>query len=346
LSGVRFLARLTWLAFFVAVAARADVRETESHFALYLPEASWKISFVRDAWQLQTNNTRPDVPLYHLFSNRPKLLTFSIFVDTTTKCSSGASCRERFWRDAANSPGLGTITDSKMFERNGFHVVQFSTEYPQSGPRTTQVSAHAYRDGSWIDVRVSKTGSQTPDAAPLLAFLDTFAIGAKEFSDLPVSSVRYDIGDGVKLVLPAGWYFSNRPLKAQGDNEVLVLSRDVEMGLSYVPLLKPVPDDALDKIFAGVSAGSVPLSKEKAIHAQPIASESLRGLYATYTSDGEPGFRVLTRKKHRHMTDIYLTEGRRAFLIAIGSSSLDGADYTALLDAIRKIRLPERQAKE
>jgi len=344
LSGVRFLARLTWLAFFVAVAARADVRETESHFALYLPEASWKVSFVRDAWLLQTNNTRPDVPLYHLFFNRPKLLTFSIFVDTTTKCSSGASCRERFWRDAASNPGLGTITDSTMFERNGFHVVQFSTEYPQRGPRTTQVSAHAYRDGSWIDVRVSKTGRQTPDAAPLLEFIDSFTIGAKEPADLPITTVQYDVGDGAKVTLPSAWYFSNRLVKPDGQNDVLVKSDQIEITLAYTPIGREVLDADMERVFTSTGAQYASRSKERATNTQRFAAPGLKGLYATYTHiSDEPGWTVTTSKKYRMLTDIHVAAGKGVYVIGIGSNGLDGPDYLVAMSAVKGLRVPERQ---
>jgi hypothetical protein len=40
----------------------------------------------------------------------------------------------------------------------------------------TNLSAHMYRDGYWIDIRATKVGDEAPDAAPIIEFLDSISV--------------------------------------------------------------------------------------------------------------------------------------------------------------------------
>jgi hypothetical protein len=66
-----------------------------------------------------------------------------------------------------------------MYVRNGFHVVQFWLELGSAGGMSVNqanLSAHMYRDGCWIDLRVSRVDRQVPDPAPMLELLDSITV--------------------------------------------------------------------------------------------------------------------------------------------------------------------------
>lgn len=65
----------------------------------------------------------------------------------------------------------------RQYVRNGFHVVEFHLDGIAGVPiKQLNVSAHMYRDGYWVDIRITKVGRELPDSAPLTAFLDSISV--------------------------------------------------------------------------------------------------------------------------------------------------------------------------
>ena len=156
--------------------ARAEMVKMDGVIALSVTGEDWALRLPAEDWSLAQEQAKPDGTgvFYYLVSNN-RSLNFSVFLDKTDACNSAESCRDHFWKSP--HPDYKAAKDITHFTRNGFAVTTFRIERIMNMPATqTNVSAHAYRDGDWIDVGLSKVGGTTPPVAPLLEFLDTLRI--------------------------------------------------------------------------------------------------------------------------------------------------------------------------
>jgi hypothetical protein len=154
-----------------ATTARADIQESGGEILISSPAVSWKIAIPRGDWKIVQQQKRPDGSgfIYSLTSAK-QLLDLTVFLERSGRCSSGAGCRALFLRD----PGLAARRpkDVKLFEEGGFHAAQFFVDaYADAVLRQANLSAHMYRDGHWIEVRVSLVTRKPPDPETLLAVL-------------------------------------------------------------------------------------------------------------------------------------------------------------------------------
>jgi hypothetical protein len=156
--------------------ATADVREAGPRLQFFSPHASWAVTIPKDDWDVVQQKSRRDgTGFYYLVSSRRRSLQFSIYLDQTAACTSGEACRRLFWRNP--EPMFRDAQDVREYERNGFHVIQFHLDGVAGIPiMQTNLSAHAYRDGYWIDIRITKVGEQAPDPAPMIEFLDSISV--------------------------------------------------------------------------------------------------------------------------------------------------------------------------
>jgi len=154
-----------------AATARADVQESDKEYLFFTPAAPWKLVVPKGDLKLVQEQRRPDGSgFYYMLTSAKQLLNFSVFMDRADGCSSGESCRALFLRN----PGarIRNPKDVKLFEENGFHVAQFYVDGFSDIPmKQANLSAHLYRDGYWIDVRISLVARKPPDPEPLLAVL-------------------------------------------------------------------------------------------------------------------------------------------------------------------------------
>lgn len=158
--------------------AQADVSESAAQLEFFAPGTAWRVTLPRQDWELLQEKRRPDgTGFYYFAASRAQGLQFSIYLDKTGKCSSGETCRAAFWRNGKPGPMYGDPQSARQYERNGFHVVEFYLDGVGGTPiKQSNVSAHMYRDGYWIDLRVTKVGREVPDLAPLGAFLDSVRV--------------------------------------------------------------------------------------------------------------------------------------------------------------------------
>jgi hypothetical protein len=162
---------LVALLLFVSPLAAADMLAKDQAFRFFPPASNWWVEMPKGDWVVEKEQKRPDgTGFYYLLSSKSRALNFSIYLDKTNKCNSGAGCREMFWRNP--SPMYKGAKAVEQYEKNGFHVIQFQVENPGGFPvKQANISAHAYKDGYWIDVHISKVDKDMPDAAPLVAAL-------------------------------------------------------------------------------------------------------------------------------------------------------------------------------
>jgi hypothetical protein len=160
----------------VAGAARAEYAESALELEFYTPETRWRVRIPRQDWVVLQEKAKPDDSgFYYFVGSKIHQAQFSIYLDKTTNCSSGETCRALFWRNRG-----AMFKDAKgvrEYESNGFHVVEFYLDEIAGVPvKQANLSGHMYRDGHWIDVRFTKVGRERLDLAPLTALLDSISV--------------------------------------------------------------------------------------------------------------------------------------------------------------------------
>ncbi len=155
---------------------QAETRQVDKEIEFFVPATSFKVSMPKEDWELKQEKNRPNGGgAYYLLTSNSRALNFSVFLDKTNQCASGETCRNNFWSNPA--PLFKSAKDTKMYEENGFHVIQFYLDNPGGLPiKQTNISAHTYRDGFWVDVHISKVGREVPDPEELRAFLKTLSL--------------------------------------------------------------------------------------------------------------------------------------------------------------------------
>lgn len=157
--------------------ARADVRITGSGLQIFAPGHAWRLVLPGDDWKLEEGKIRAEGSgFYYLVSSGRRDFHISIFVVKTDRCWSGDTCRALFW----SNPGVfyQHPKDVRQFDRHGFSVVRFQLdEIGGVAVKQANLSAHAYVDGYWIDVRVSRAAAdRVPDINTLITFFDSISL--------------------------------------------------------------------------------------------------------------------------------------------------------------------------
>jgi hypothetical protein len=157
--------------------ACADVHVTGHGLQIFAPGHAWRLMLPGDDWKIEQGKIRAQSSgFYYLASSGRRDLHVSIFVVKTDHCSSGDTCRALFWSNPG--PFYKNPKDVHQYDEHGFSVVRFRLDDIGGVPvRQANLSAHAYVDGYWIDVRISKAAEdRVPDINPLAAFFDSVSI--------------------------------------------------------------------------------------------------------------------------------------------------------------------------
>lgn len=160
---------------FVTPFVAADVQDTEMQRQFFLPKSGLRISIPKDDWSIHKEVRRSDGDaFYYLLSSKQHAFQFSILAEKTDKCNSGEGCRSYFWSHRGAS-----LTDPKnvhLSVSNGFHIVEFYVGRMGSSTKQTNVSAHMYRDGYWIDIHGTVAGEDILSSAPMLRFIELITV--------------------------------------------------------------------------------------------------------------------------------------------------------------------------
>jgi len=242
-----------------ATPAAADFRYSATRLQLYLPAPAWSVSLPREDWFIAQQRLKPDDSgVYFLGSSAARGVNISVIVQQSAECDSGPACRARWKSNAAE--GLAKATGVRESERNGFSVIEFQLDKPE-GVDVVQANAwgHAYKDGHWIDVHLSKVGRTRPDPKELLAVLDTITIAPKV-----LDGTRIYVVPGSKAYafdVPAAWRDS-----MGGDKLPTVIFKPAT-GKGFEALMTLIPPRTPD--------APMPTREEALAHAQRAAASVL-----------------------------------------------------------------------
>lgn len=141
----------------------ADIHFNNDTIEFYAPDLAWRLKLPAADWKLAQEKRRPDGGgyYYHLTSSSVSL-NFSVFLDKTDSCNSPDSCRDRFW--ANPGPAYSSAMDVEKFSVNDFSTIRFYIDQPMGHPvLQSNISAHGYRDGFWIDIHISEISTGKAD---------------------------------------------------------------------------------------------------------------------------------------------------------------------------------------
>lgn len=160
--------------------AQDPLRIEDDEVRVIAPSGTWELGFPRLAWQLTQSRRRKDGAGYHfMFSDTKSDLSMSLSLVPATKCGSPQACRELFWSNPA--PEFRGAEKVERFDLKGFAVLKAVVPIRVGESRFEQVSlsAHTVREGSWIDIRVSRLLVTDADVEVLKAFLEAVTIQSR-----------------------------------------------------------------------------------------------------------------------------------------------------------------------
>lgn len=305
----------TLIALLLAVAAfpaNADFRYSTTKLQLYLPATTWAVTLPREDWFVAQERVKPDGSgMYFVASSPARGVHLSVIVQGSTECNSGPTCRAKWKENAA--AGLAKATGIRESERNGFSVIEFQLDKPE-GVDVVQANAwgHAYRDGQWIDVHLSKVGKTRPDPKELLAVLDTIAIAPKA-----LDATRIYVVPGSKSYafdVPVAWR------DAVGGDKLPTVSFKPASGNGFEILMTLIPprapdapppprEEALGHAKRAV-ASILETSVEKKIEPREVKGKSAWG-YAFDATDREPG------EGYKFMRQAFIVTGNQMLFVTV-----------------------------
>lgn len=141
------------------------------YMTLSAPQAKWKLQFPSNGWKMVQEKRRPDqTGFYYHLTHKSKALNFSVYLDKTDKCKSPVGCRDMSW--SIPNPSYKGAKGVKKSIINRLGVIQFYIDQPMGLPAIqSNILAHNYRDGYWIDIHLSKITKNSVDYDEMLTFL-------------------------------------------------------------------------------------------------------------------------------------------------------------------------------
>lgn len=242
-----------------ALPAQAEFRINASGLQLYVPQLPWALAMPREDWQiLEEKRNRDGTSVYYFIASPTKGLQFSVYLDRSAECGTGPTCRELWKKNSGKA--FADAREPSELERNGFSVLQFHLDKPMGTPVVqANASAHMYRDGYWIDVRISRVGPTKPEAESLLKVLDAMAIRPKSLEgprQYPAGRGRY-----IAMDIPAEW----RDSPARGTPGTVEMAPPTGDGFKVMMSVIPAKD-----------ADSAPPTRESLLEMAKRAVESVQ----------------------------------------------------------------------
>jgi hypothetical protein len=197
------------------------------------------------------------------------------------------------------------------------------------------VSAHAYRDGRWIEVRVSKVGEKRPDPQALLAVIDSLAIQPKSLD----GPRQYAAGNGRYLAMdvPAAW---KDPLVrgSVGTVELAPPAGDAfKVMMTVMPpkqpdAAAPARSELLEAMTRAANAAKAQ-AVEATIEPRELRGRSAWGYRFNATDRNPPA------GEYRHMAQGVLAVGNVQVMFTILSHDGEEKSVATALDALAGLRL-------
>ncbi|HWQ03525.1 MAG TPA: hypothetical protein VNL38_03510 [Candidatus Nitrosotenuis sp.] len=193
-------AAILLVAFAVAVLAQAPARGMVS-----LKSKTWGVSVDLTGFQIEINETRADGRRYLFAAKKDAGFGFSIFLEEMIPGAKVKGCRENLELRAQSKDF--EKTDVKLSERDKWTVLEYVIPKHQGvAIRQKNIFLCQLRDEVFIDLHLSKTSYEPPDAASLQAVIDSLEIRegiTRTVMDYMEVASRHYLSRNYKLAIPS-----------------------------------------------------------------------------------------------------------------------------------------------
>jgi len=156
----------------------------------------------------------------------------------------------------------------------------------------------------------------------------------------------YDIGRGVKLLLPSGWRFFTYPTAPDpvmaGLREIRAIKNGMVIAITPLPNLEKLAftENQLCEFVTRSGGQYVKKSKEQTISPVSMSHGEVVGCSVSFTSpnDGEKPFAVLANRRHASVTTFAISYKQVIFSMSVVSEQLPDDDYRAVIQSIQQIQ--------
>jgi len=267
--------------------AFADINNNGVTIDIYIPRMQWKMVLPSTDWELLQKKSTPDGSgFYYNLSSESTLVNFSVFFEKTNKCKSSDQCMDLFW----SNPGKGYENASSVTRKsvNDFSVLEFYIDKPMGQPFVqSNLSAHQYRDGYWIDIHLSKVDSRSVDYSSMYKILSSLKFEDIAAADPSNQSIILPNHGIFNLEVPAGWQ-----IKTQQPPDNLPPTISLSNGKS-VFLITPIwgqkgkalntSDAQMRQLVEASGMEMLPNCVEKTLRISKIQGQNVKGYYSTLT---------------------------------------------------------------
>jgi len=145
-----------------------EPKEPHKEFTLTLPGKEWSLILDLPGFEREEKKTRPDdLGVVKQMVNDKTGFVVSAFIEANPESDTAQACKEHYWGQMSRSPFR--MTDVRSTEKDGMVLVHWMIPKQRTAPLQQQnINAYLHRDGTCIDVHISKVDSG-PQDEPLFA---------------------------------------------------------------------------------------------------------------------------------------------------------------------------------
>ena len=292
----------------MAGVANAEMRKEADTILLSAPRSSWELKVPARGLELKSEERNEDGSgVYYLYQNAGTGLIFSLYLEPAGDCRAAQDCREMAWKRP--NPAIQDPREVERFDENGFAVIKYVVpSYQGATVNQLNYSAHAVRDGIWVDIHLSKSDARSEDAVLLRSFLKgiSFTKRAQGTAATKSSDRRFPLPDHgtVTMTVPPIW---TDQVRQPPDRLPPTIVFTPELGNAFRIMITPiwaankdipVPSDrdirsSVEQSLEGIRGQAV----ESSIPVRELKREGVRGYYFSVTDRApKPGeFKFMTQ---------------------------------------------------
>lgn len=327
-------------------AAHAEMRSESGDVYLSTARSPWELKVPAGGLKLVEEKRKEDGSgSYYHFEGPGAGVNFSLFLEPVGECRTAQECREMTWKRP--NPYVKDPREVERFEENGFAVIRYIVPSVQ-GVTVNQLnwSAHAVRDGYWVDIHLSKFDARSDDDALLRGVLKSASFSKKAQEATVVKNLerRFLLPDhgAVAMTVPPTWIDR---VRQPPDRLPPTIVFAPEMGNTFQIMVTPlwpgkkdapVPSDRdirsrVERSVDDVRSQAV----EASIPVRELKREGVRGYYFSVTDKASKA------GEFKFMTQGTVVAGELVILFTVLSNDTTGKianDAVVMIGSIRHMK--------
>ena len=156
--------RFPMTAVFVCGVALAHAASAAPLVPITTPNAPWTIAFAMDGVQMRSHEIKPNTDSGSFLFTRKDGVSISVFIEPAKDCKSAEPCRDKLFKLLqAKLDGTEQVTQGQLGD--AYTIEIFVLKQRNLPIHEKNLYAEFFRDGYWVDLRLSKGGFKPDDQA-------------------------------------------------------------------------------------------------------------------------------------------------------------------------------------